>query len=241
MSYLLGGFSPDGEGILPKAVVMTSLYLFVGLIPLGFSIAFIVVGHSLDKERRRRKVKSATLTYPDAFTLPTQIMHGYKVALITDRRPTFTGLTGDTYLADAAATCNVNTEHIPPVADCECGFYAYKEFKDAQFELSINPGAFLLDVDLFGIGVAYQGGYRAESQVVNRLIAPKRCMRCHLLPAKVFVASYKLGYGSSAWWQWHMRCEMCARSSRPEERLSIGQMSDQLAVTILHGVEARAI
>jgi hypothetical protein len=231
LAYLSGGFSQNDDGLLPKQSVTYFLYLFVGLVPLGFIIAFIWVGRLGDLEKAKGR-GSATFNYQDPFDLPSQVMHGYKVALITDRKPTLTGLTGDRYLADAAAKCSVNIEHIPPVAECECGFYAYKELADAQFELSINPGAFLLDVDLFGIGFTYQGGYRAESQVVNYLIAPKRCMRCHILPAKVFVTTYKLGFEDTTWWQWQLRCGVCASAFKPMDKLSIAEMAKHLSIAI---------
>jgi hypothetical protein len=232
VAYLLGGFSQSDDSLIPKSVVTTFLYLFVGLVPLGFIIAFIWVGRLGDIEKEQGRT-SKTFGYNDPFDLPSEVMHGYKLALITGRNPTLTGLTGDRYLADAAAKCSVNKEHIPPVADCECGFYAYKELADAQFELSINPGAFLLDVDLFGIGFTYQGGYRAESQVVNYLAIPKRCMRCRILPVKVFVTSYKLGFEDNSWWQWQIRCGLCSSSFKAEDKLSIEQMARQLSVAII--------
>jgi hypothetical protein len=154
------------------------------------------------------------------------------LALITGRLPTLTGLTGDRYLSDAQAVCKENADHVPPVAECECGFYAYKELADAQFELSINPGAFLLDVDLFGLGFTYKNGFRAETQVVNRLITPSRCMRCRVLPAKVFVTTYRLGYEDTAWWQWQMRCVICSSSFKIEDKLTVEQMAQRLAVKI---------
>ncbi|MGA0080114.1 MAG: hypothetical protein ACO3IO_05560 [Candidatus Nanopelagicus sp.] len=232
LAYLLGGFSGNDDGFISQQLIITTLYLFVGVVPLGFIIAFIVVGRLGDLESATNKEKQSNLSYEDAFDLPSQIMHGYKLAMVTGVSPTLTGLTGDTYLSDAQAICKENPEHIPPVAQCECGFYAYKELADAQFELSINPGAFLLDVDLFGLGFTYKNGFRAESQVVNRLITPKRCMRCRVLPAKVFVKSYKLGYEDTAWWQWQIRCVICSSSFKPADKLTVEQMGQHLAVKI---------
>lgn len=232
LGYLLGGFSETDDGFIPQQIVITALYLFIALVPLGFIIAFLVVGRLGDLESAANKVKQSNLSYQDPFDLPSQIMHGYKLAMVTGRSPTLTGLTGDTYLSDAQAVCKENAGHIPPVAECECGFYAYKELADAQFELSINPGAFLLDVDLFGLGFTYKDGFRAESQVVNRLITPNRCMRCRVLPATVFVTTYRLGYEDIAWWQWQMRCVVCSSSFKQEDKLAIEQMAQQLAVKI---------
>ena len=231
-AYLLGGFTEKENPLIPQSVVITFLYLFVGVVPLAFIIAFIAVGNASDKEFTRNRVNQSNLVYEDAFDLPTQVMHGYKLAIITGRVPTLTGLTGDTYSSDAAAKCSINTEHVPPVTGCECGFYAYKNLSDAKFELSINPGAFLLDVDLYGIGFTYQRGYRAETQVVNSLTIPKRCMRCRILSPAVFVTTYRLGYDDTTWWQWQVRCVICSSSFKDEDKLSLEQMSDKLSVKI---------
>jgi hypothetical protein len=233
IAYLLGAFSSSDDSLVPQQVVITGLYLFVGIVPLGFIIAFVVIGSLADAQSIKNKEKSSNLNYADAFELPSEIMQGYKLALITGQSPSLTGLTGDKYSSDAQAVCTTNSEHIPPVAECECGFYAYKELADAQFEKSINPGAFLLDVDLFGLGFTYKNGFRAETQVVNRLIKDKRCMRCKTLPAKVFVSTYKLSYTNTAWWQWQIRCLVCSSSFKEKDKLSIEQMAQHLALKII--------
>jgi hypothetical protein len=150
----------------------------------------------------------------------------------SEYRITFTGLTGDTYKKDESATCKAFPDHVPPVSDCECGFYAYSDIEEAKFEGSINPGAFLLDVDLYGVGFKYARGYRAETQVVNELITPSRCQFCRILPAKVFVTTYKLGYDDISWWQWQIRCVICSSSFKDEDKLSIDQMSASLKLLI---------
>ena len=232
VAFLLGGFSERENPLIAQSKVITGLYLFIGLVPLSFIIAFIVVGNASDKEFTRNKSNQSNLVYEDAFDLPTQVMHGYKLAIITGRVPTLTGLTGDTYLSDSSAKCKIAPAHVPPVAGCECGFYAYKDLTDAKFELSINPGAFLLDVDLYGLGFTYQRGYRAETQVVNSLTIPKRCMRCRILPPSVFVTTYRLGYDDISWWQWQVRCVICSSSFKDQDKLSIEQMSDKLSLKI---------
>ena len=118
------------------------------------------------------------LSEEDPFNLDHEEMSGYKIVSLTGEVPTFTGVTGDTYKNDANAICKEFPDHVPPVVGCECGFYAFKNLRDAQFELSLYPGVFLIDVDLFGIGFSHRYGYRAESQRVNSLEFPKRCMRC---------------------------------------------------------------
>ena len=231
LAYLLGGFSDRENPLISQDVVITALYLFVGAVPLLFIIGFMAIGRASNKASLKNNIHSK-LNYNHAFDLPSEVMHGYKLALITARPPTLTGLTGDAYLSDASAKCTINKEHVPPVADCECGFYAYSDLTEAKFERSINPGAFLLDVDLYGLGFKYARGYRAETQVVNELITTSRCQFCRILPAKVFVTTYKLGYDANSWWQWQIRCVICSSSFKDEDKLSIDQMGEQLSLKI---------
>jgi hypothetical protein len=141
-------------------------------------------------------------------------------------------LTGDSYSADDSAICEKFPEHTPPVASCECGFYAYSRLADAKFESSLNPGAFLLEVDLYGIGFKYESGYRAETQVVNKIFIPKRCMRCRILPPKVFVITYRMGYQNYSWMQWQVRCNICSLTFKDKDKLSISEMYRRLGVPI---------
>ena len=232
LAYLLGAFSEQEDPLISQNVIITALYLFVGVVPLVFIIGFITVGRASDKAGLKNNNAHSKLNYNHAFDLPSEVMHGYKLAIITGRSPTLTGLTGDTYLSDASAKCSINKEHVPPVADCECGFYAYSEFAEAKFEGSINPGAFLLDVDLYGVGFKYARGYRAETQVVNELITPRRCQFCRILPAKVFVTTYKLGYDDTSWWQWQIRCVICSSTFKDADKLGVKEMSASLKLLI---------
>jgi hypothetical protein len=152
--------------------------------------------------------------------------------VITERDPTLRGLTGDSYSADDSAICEKFPEHTPPVASCECGFYAYSRLADAKFESSLNPGAFLLEVDLYGIGFKYESGYRAETQVVNKIFIPKRCMRCRILSPKVFVITYRMGYQNYSWMQWQVRCNICSLTFKDKDKLSISDMHRRLKIPI---------
>ena len=232
-AYLLGGFTHQANPIIPQGNVLTALSILMVAIPILFILAFMLISILSDREIIRGAAKRNKFAYEDAFELPTEKMSGYKLALITGREPTLTGLTGDIYKADDSAVCASNPDHVPPVVDCQCGFYAFKEVKEAKFELSINPGVFLIDVDLFGVGFEYERGYRAESQVVNHLNAPKRCMRCKIFPPKVFVATYKIGYTDQTWWQWGMRCGMCSYTFKEKDQLTINRMADLLKVAIV--------
>lgn len=232
LAYLLGGFTDQQNPLISQDLIITALYLFVGVVPLIFIISFMFIGRAGDKAGLKNSNFIDKLNYEHAFDLPSERMHGFKLALITGRTPTLTGLTGDTYLTDASAKCSINKEHVPPVADCECGFYAYSDISEAKFEGSINPGAFLLDVDLYGVGFKYARGYRAETQVVNELLTPSRCQFCRILPAKVFVTTFKLGYDDISWWQWQIRCVICSSSFKAQDKLGVDEMGTSLKLLI---------
>jgi hypothetical protein len=232
VAYLLGGFSEKTNPMVPRAVVTGMLYGLNVVVPLIAILIFVGLSISEDRSRNRNLKKLEDLPEGDPFDLAQEEMHGFKIVALTGESPTFTGVTGDTYKYDGNAICKEFPDHVPPVIGCGCGFYAFKERRDAQFELSIHPGFFVIDVDLFGIGFSHKYGYRAESQRVNSLKFPKRCMRCKVLPARVFVKNYKIGYGNNTWWHWSVRCSSCVRGVKPENRLTIEQMSQKLNVEI---------
>jgi hypothetical protein len=232
LAFFLGAFTPQTHPLIPQGTVITLLYIFIALGPLSVIVGLISVGIAGDRERNRGARNQGRLAYDDPFELPSEHMAGYKVVSITGKYPGLTGLTGDNYVADDVARCTINTNHVPPVADCECGFYAFKNLKDAKFELSINPGVFLLEVELFGIGFEYDRGFRAEAQLVTQLTIPKRCMRCKTLPVERFVKSFHLGYRDETWWQWSARCKICSLTFKEEDRLSVADMSQRLGVFI---------
>jgi hypothetical protein len=237
LGYLAGGFSQKDDPFIPRDQVVLALSIYIFLAPALYIVAFILVASASDRERKGASNKEELLTYADPFDLPLEKMQCYKLAVITERDPTLRGLTGDSYRADDSAICTKFPEHTPPVASCECGFYAYRSLADAKFESSLSPGAFLLQVDLYGIGFRYEGGYRAETQVVNQIIIPKRCMRCRILSPKVFVVSYRMGYLSHSWMQWQVRCKICSLTFKDEDKLSISEMYHRLGIPIAPGIE----
>ncbi len=232
LAYLLGAFTHQKDPLIPQETVTTLLYAFIAIGPLFVIVGFISIGLAGDRERKRTQQNQGRLAYQDPFDLPNEKMSGFKVVAITGLEPSLTGLTGDKYRADDSARCASNPEHVPPVADCECGFYAFKKIEDAKFELSISPGVFLIEVDLFGVGFEYADGYRAETQLVTRLVTPKRCMRCKTLPAHRFVKSFHLGYSDETWWQWQVRCKICSNTFKDSDRLTMSEMGQRLQIPI---------
>ena len=235
IAYALGGFSERANPLVPRSAIRAILIFYIAVVPTALSALFIWADLKRKRDKKHQSTSLKKLAFDNAFELPAQEMHGHKIVYITGRNPTFTGLTGDLYSSDEAATCKLDSEHIPPVADCECGFYAYKEIGDAKYEKSIHPTSFLIDVDLFGIGFAYSRGFRAESQRVNSMSLPKRCMRCKTLPALRFVTTYKIGYYSYSYWKWEIRCAICSYSFKPEDCLTPDEMAQALGVKLISG------
>lgn len=230
--YLLGGFSGKADAPISEEAITIASYILIGGVPILAIIGFIIIGQAGDAEFKRNREHQENFSYSDAFEIPNEVMHGFKLALITGRIPMLTGLTGDTYSADASAQCTIDSDHIPPVMNCECGFYAYQNRQEAQFEQSINAGSYLLDVDLYGIGFVYQRGYRAETQVVNQLFAPTRCSRCKILPARFFVATFNLSQRDYSWWQWRVRCGICSSTFKESDKYSFAQMAQALKIKV---------
>ena len=71
---------------ISQNVIVTALYLFVGVVPLVFIIGFITVGKASDKAGLKNNTAHSKLNYDHAFDLPSERMHGYKLAMISGRR-----------------------------------------------------------------------------------------------------------------------------------------------------------
>jgi hypothetical protein len=230
--FLLGGFSDQPDATISRAATYTFLTILLAVVPLGFMIAFIIIGNSSDRRFLQNSTAQEKFEYGDAFTLSHEEMRGFKIALIRGKSPTLTGITGDSYKADDSAVCPVHPEHVPPVQNCQCGFHAFKDYSAAKFELTLYKNSFLLDVDLYGVGFVYSRGFRAETQVVNLLRLPRRCMNCKIFNGKRFTSKYQLGYDFSGWWQWDYRCSLCSSFIKKNQQMEIAEMREQLGVLI---------
>jgi hypothetical protein len=233
LAFLFGGLTTSSTPSFLAIFSRRFFTLYILLVPTIFIAYLFYIEYLRTQESKKATSDTTKLLYDDAFDLPSQDMHGYKIAFLTGEIPTLTGLTGDLYVADDTAKCEMNRDHVPPVAGCDCGFYAYSDIKMAEHQLSINPTSFLIDVDLFGVGFAYSRGFRAELQVVNFMHLPRRCMRCKVLKSEQFVKSYKFGFNSYGYWRWEFRCSMCSYNFKEEDRLSPGQMSEALGIKMV--------
>lgn len=231
--YLLGDFSKKGNPILAKDTFYMILTILCVAVPLIVMVAFAFIGNASDREFKRNTENQENFNFQDAFALPDEQMHGFKLARIVGREPTFMGLTGDMYSADASAHCGIDPDHVPPVKGCQCGFHAFKDLREASFERSLYRTAFLFDVDLYGLGFIYERGYRAETQVINQMFVPKRCTLCKTLPSKRFIAKYEFSGPQPGYWEWQIRCRVCSAATKAENRLSIDEMAQRLKIEII--------
>jgi len=241
VGYVLGEFSDKGHPVLAKDTFYAILTIVYITIALSAMVAFAFIGRASDREFLRNSENQENFNFQDAFMLPDERMHGYKLARIVGRVPTFMGLTGDLYTSDASAHCGVNPDHVPPVKGCQCGFHAFKELREASREQSSHRTAFLFDVDLYGLGFIYQRGFRAETQVINQMILPKRCMLCKIFPAKRFIVKYEFSNSLGGYWEWQIRCHLCSSATKAEDRLAIEDMAQKLGIEIITLITGREI
>ena len=97
---------------------------------------------------------------------------------------TLTGLTaGGRYAVDARASCPRGCAH--PTPRCRCGFYAMRSDvesrrlpREAAWARRSEPLSVRLDVELSGVVLEYELGYRAERQRVVEVGIPDRCVPC---------------------------------------------------------------
>lgn len=100
------------------------------------------------------------------------------------REATLTGLTaGSRYAIDARATCPRGCA--TPTPTCRCGFYAMRSDvesrqlpSEASWARRADPLSVRLDVELSGVVLEYELGYRAERQRVVEVGIPDRCVPC---------------------------------------------------------------
>ena len=76
---------------------------------------------------------------------------------------------------DAFAICTKDRFHIPPVWDCECGFYSFKELEDAKEYSVFYKGALVVEVEMYGEIIEHDIGYRSREISINKVFVPELC------------------------------------------------------------------
>lgn len=221
------------EWVIKSETFKKDVYLLLGVSPLLFIIGFIILGSSLSKADQITSLESRKFDYEDIYEIPREQMDGFKLLLLTGEVPRLTSLSGETYNWRDNATCTENPDHVPPVANCKCGFYGYKSFDDARFEKSLNPESFIVSAEFYGVGFEYERGFRAESQDIKRLFLPKRCQRCKIFPGKIFVRELKFSMNNEFWYLWQVYCGLCKRTSKEGSRATFDEVQEELEVNIV--------
>lgn len=79
------------------------------------------------------------------------------------------------YPRDAFATCIKDQFHLPPVWECECGFYSFKDLVDAQEYTVFHKGALVAEIELYGEIIEHDIGYRSREISIKEIYIPKVC------------------------------------------------------------------
>jgi hypothetical protein len=154
---------------------------------------------------RLRRASLARRALPSEVRASHDRPRGFKVARLTadpaSETGGFLGLTvGGRYGSDATAVCEIAAGSLPPprrwgrrctptahpVPDvkCSCGFYSYRDRRDAETLLATSPpatrvfGTALLDVDLAGAIIECDRGFRSSHQRVLGVHLPGFCLPC---------------------------------------------------------------
>ena len=100
---------------------------------------------------------------------------GWKIASITDPLlGVFKGLAYGSYSLSDRAKCHYDT-HTSPTQNCGCGFYSFKNKKDAIKILNRREGFVLLKVEHFGTIIEHKLGFRSQEQDVVAIEIPNVC------------------------------------------------------------------
>ncbi len=110
----------------------------------------------------------------------TPFLFGWKLAEVVvtdDQLHLRSGTVGIPVEPEASARCFKHEDHLAPVADCACGFFA-RSTSESLVLYSRYPFSHLLEVELSGTVIARRSEMRASHQRVLRLLLLPTCYRC---------------------------------------------------------------
>ena len=110
----------------------------------------------------------------------TPFLFGWKlseVVVIDDHLRLRSGTVGVLVEPEATAHCFKHRDHLAPVANCACGFFA-RTASESLVLYSRYPFSHLLEVELSGRVLAQRAEMRAEHQRVLRLLLLPTCYQC---------------------------------------------------------------
>ncbi|HVB01180.1 MAG TPA: hypothetical protein VNE42_07950 [Acidimicrobiales bacterium] len=100
-----------------------------------------------------------------------------EIVVVEDHLHLRSGTVGVLVEPDARAHCFKHKEHLAPVANCACGFFA-RATSESLVLYARYPLSHLLEVELSGRVIAKRGEMRAEHQRILRLLLLPTCYRC---------------------------------------------------------------
>lgn len=150
---------------------------------VGLPLVLLVTRAHLTRAHRRARLAG----WRDRpWARPAEPFRGYKVAQLMVAEPGSAWLTGVTNRPcgiDGVAACERRTCE-PPGLDCDCGFYAFRNRLQALELLAEltrrhrTRSYVVLTVDLDGVVLEYERGFRAARQRVHRVEVPAGCLAC---------------------------------------------------------------
>lgn len=129
-------------------------------------------------------------------------------------------------IPDAEAICLLHpVEHKPPVLNCSCGFYAYNEKPEELYHYAI------LQVELSGVIIEHETGYRAQYQRVLGCFMPHKCAQgfcegffCNNL-ATTLVASPSYGGAIAI-------VSSCGNHEAKRRKISLSEVSNAIGIEV---------
>jgi hypothetical protein len=215
-----------------------------GVVGWGFAIGLVVAGIGLWAGPHMRALAWSGRLPSRIGALPVddvdhdQAPTGWKCAQIL-HSPDGTGLRlsgiaiGGAYTTEDIAVCAYNRDHAPPALACECGFYAFRDRDEAASLLACAVGfggativRAICEVDLSGMVIECDDGYRAERQSVLAISVLPWCADCAargtLVPADLLAAESKPSPRSSAFRSYAQQA--ASRSIHPSVRMRLAAM-----------------
>jgi hypothetical protein len=155
--------------------------------------------------------------------------------------PAFPRMASQPYSAVARAVCendHLDHAHVAPALRCHCGFHAVATTREL-WRVAPAIGGVVLDVELAGIVVEHQRGWRASHQAVLGVRLPARCSRLLCRRPTAGVAPYRVARGSIEPWPWTPMRPVCARCMQ-RRGVPLAEVASALGVEVtIEGREDR--
>jgi hypothetical protein len=151
--------------------------------------------------------------------------------------PAFPRAVSRPYPAVARAVCESEHQHAAPATRCHCGFHAVGTAREL-WRIAPAVGGVVLDVELAGVVVEHQRGWRASHQAVLGVHLPEKCSRFLCRRPTAGVAPYRMTHGTIEPWPWTVLRPVCARCAK-RRGISLADVASGLGVEVTIDGRAR--